>query len=110
MKGEIDCDTWGLRKFVSHFNKRLTQTTRPKDIQLQLTDACMHTWIDLYVSYAWHALYSYCKDPSVRELKRIFLEAYFPDRVGELDDPANDEEVCLAYISRACSTCAHAVG
>ena len=74
------------------------------------TYGCMHTWIDLYVSYAWHALYSYCKDPSVRELKRIFLEAYFPDRVGELDDPANDEEVCLAYISRACSTCAHAVG
>ena len=36
VKGEIECDSWGLRKFMSHFIKRLAQTHRPRDPGLHL--------------------------------------------------------------------------
>ncbi|CAE7497700.1 unnamed protein product [Symbiodinium sp. CCMP2592] len=58
-QGEIQCDSWGLRKFLSFFIKRLAQTTKPRD-------------------------------PNNRKLKKILLEAWYPDRVAELD--SDDEE------------------
>ena len=36
-KAQKDCDAWGMRKFMSHFVKRLSQTTRPKDSSWQVS-------------------------------------------------------------------------
>ena len=30
-KARVDCEAWGLRKFMSFFIKRLSQVTRPRD-------------------------------------------------------------------------------
>ena len=44
------------------------------------------------------------RDEKVRALKRVLLAAWFPDRVSELDDPANEPWInpCTEDINSSC--------
>lgn len=88
-KGEIQCDAWGLRKFVSFFIKRLAQTTKPRDPRLTkpcIVVLCMHK---TPIRSPKHLT----KDKNNRQLKRILLESWYPDRVHELLSD-NEEDCC----------------
>lgn len=78
-KGEVQCDAWGLRKFLSFFIKRLSQTTKPRDSRLKPCNLalCMSAVLTRSCKFPF-------KDKNNRQLKRLLLESWYPDRVAEL--------------------------
>ena len=55
----LDCDSWGLRKLMSHFVKRFTQTTCPRNEKVRhLKRILMEAW-------APHRLDELEKEPDV---------------------------------------------
>ena len=44
-KGEMECDAWGLRKFMSHFVKRFKQVHRPRETRFTFIHVCMHACV-----------------------------------------------------------------
>ena len=72
----LDCDSWGLRKFMSHFVKRFTQTTCPRNEKVRhLKRVLMQVW-------APHRLEELDQDPDVPlSALLVFIWAiYFENR------------------------------
>ena len=81
--GQMDLDSWGLRKFVSYFVKRFKQVHKPRDPRLNAGYSMLFVGLCENSGRCTFAVSP--EDPKVCELKRILLTQWAPHRLCELD-------------------------